>query len=159
MSRYEKFKFYHKSFLKKNISENDIMSLSEKFSNIVIDKVISAPYTPGVLEYIKKSYERYRLFISTATPTGEINKILEARAIKKYFTGIYGSPDKKTLHINNILTKYNYLPHQLIFYGDSNSDLQAAVNTNVPFILVLNKFNKEISTIYNGKKIMNFIGL
>ena len=54
MSRYEKIKYYHQSLLQKEISHKEINELAYKFSDLVIDKVISAPYTPGVLEYIQK---------------------------------------------------------------------------------------------------------
>ena len=59
--------------------------MTNQFSALVIDKVIAAPYVPGVLGYIKKSYKQYKLFISTGTPTEEMKQILEGRKIDQYF--------------------------------------------------------------------------
>ena len=159
ISRFEKIKYYHESFLNQAITEEEIENLANQFSTLVVEKVIGAPYIPGALEYIKKSYKQYKLFISTGTPTEEMNQILEDREIAHYFTNIFGSPDNKTVHVNNILSKYNLSPDELIFYGDSNSDLDTAENAQIPFVLIKNKFNQTLSNSYRGKIINNFIGL
>ena len=64
MSRYEKFKIYHESFLNKTITEEEISALANHFSDLTVEKVIAAPYVPGALEFIQKSYDQYKLFIS-----------------------------------------------------------------------------------------------
>ena len=37
ISRFEKFKFYHKNFLNKEISENELLLLGSKFSSLVFE--------------------------------------------------------------------------------------------------------------------------
>jgi len=159
MSRFEKFKFYHESFLNKTISREEISSLANQFSGLVVKKVIAAPYVPGAMEYIEKSFEKYKLFISTGTPTEEMKQILEGRKIARYFTEVFGSPAKKTNHVSSILTNYNLDLDELLFYGDSNSDLEAAENLNIEFILISNQYNKILSAQYKGRTINNFRGL
>ena len=157
ISRYEKFRIYHNSFLNKPITDKEINQLSKKFSKLVMQKVINAPYVPGVLEYIKKSFRKYKLFISTGTPTKEINNILAERKISNYFAEIFGSPDKKQIHISRIISKYSFVSEELIFYGDSNSDVEAANDFNIPFILLENKENQILSNEFNGNKIKDFM--
>ena len=159
MSRYDKIKFYHKSFLNKKATKRDITELSNQFSELVVEKVIAAPYVLGALEYIQKNSNQYKLFISTGTPTDEIKKILKIRGIAHYFTAIFGSPSKKSVHINKIMSKYDLRPDEIIFYGDSNSDINAAEKTQIPFILIKNSFNEMLSKSFKGKIINNFIGL
>mgnify|MGYP001292250983 CR=1 FL=1 len=159
MSRYEKIKIYHEVYLNKHISEIEISNLADQFSNLVLRKVIDAPYIKGVLKYIQENYKKCKLFISTGTPTSEINTILEAKKIDKYFTDVFGSPEEKTGHLKMILTKYNFEPNELIFYGDSNSDINAANNLRIPFVLISNKSNKKLVKDYKGTIIDNFIGL
>ncbi len=159
MSRFEKFKYYHEFFLGKTIGSNEIEKLSKLFSKEVVDGVIDAPYVPGVLDYIKKCHSKYKLFISTGTPTNEIKQILEKRDLKKFFSGIYGSPEKKVAHLKDIICKYNYNAENLIFYGDAKTDMDAANVHNIPFILVSHGFNKDLSNVFNGKKIYNFLDL
>ena len=62
-------------------------------------------------------------------------------------------------HLNQIISEYNFKPDELIFYGDSNTDLDAAENANIAFVLIKNSFNKKITGTYKGKIINNFIGL
>tara|TARA_B100000315_G_C14547569_1_gene574033 strand:+ start:590 stop:1216 length:627 start_codon:yes stop_codon:yes gene_type:complete len=159
MSRFEKIKFYHESFLNKTITEEEITDLANQFSSLVVEKVIAAPYVPGALEYIQESYKHYKLFISTGTPTGEMQIILKRKKIAKYFTDVFGSPEKKTVHVYNILSNYNLKPDEVMFYGDSNSDLDAAKISDIPFILIQNSFNEKLRSTYKGKIINNFIGV
>lgn len=156
VSRFEKIKFYHKNFLNIPISINDISKLADEFSKIVVKKVVASPYVPGVLDYIKKSYEKYKLFISTGTPTDEMKKILKLRKINKYFTNVYGSPETKITHINKIQLKYKLTSNELKFYGDSYSDFYAAKDANINFILIENQHNKKLSSNFDGESIDNF---
>ena len=40
VSRYEKIKFWHKNYLNIELSEDELSKLANKFSNLVIDKVL-----------------------------------------------------------------------------------------------------------------------
>jgi phosphoglycolate phosphatase-like HAD superfamily hydrolase len=159
MSRFEKIKLYHESFLGKTIRNGGIEELANQFSKLVVDKVINAPYVPGAFAYIQKCYKKYNLFISTGTPTNEMSQILDGRGISKYFIDVHGSPEKKGAHISKIISKYNYHPEELIFYGDANTDIDAAEQANIPFVLIKNSFNEKLVEKFSGKVINNFIGL
>ena len=137
------FLFYHESFLNKVINDEEIQELAAKFSKLVMEKVIKSSYVPGVLDYIQKCAKKYKLFISTGTPTDEMKQILNQKGIANYFIEVYGSPEKKTVHLSKIISKYNFYPKELIFYGDASADIDAAKNVNIPFILIKNNYNKE----------------
>ena len=81
------------------------------------------------------------------------------KRISHYFDGVFGSPDKKKKHIEKIIYKFNIKARDLIFYGDSNEDLNAAKRTNIPFVLVKNRYNKFLSNNFDGNSINNFIEL
>ena len=159
VSRFEKIKLYHEYFLNKAITNEEIEELANQFSKLVVKKVIDSPYVPGVLEYIHKCNKKYKLFISTGTPTDEMSQILDRRGIAKYFIEVYGSPEKKSVHISKIMSKYNYHPDELIFYGDANTDINAAKQASVPFVLIKNNFNEKLVNKFKGQIINNFIGL
>ena len=159
LSRFEKIKLYHGSYLNKSITNEEIEELATQFSKLVVKKVIDSPYVPGVFKFIQKCYEKYNLFISTGTPTNEMEQILIARGIAEYFIEIHGSPEKKSVHISKIMSKYNYHPDELIFYGDAKTDINAAKKLNIPFILIKNSFNKNLANTFQGKMINNFMEL
>jgi len=159
MSRFEKIKLYNESFLNKVVTNEEIEKLANQFSKLVVKKVIESPYVPGVIQYIQKCTKKYKLFISTGTPTDEMKEILNERGIAKYFMEVYGSPEKKSLHLSKIMSKYNYYPNELIFYGDSATDIDAAEKADIPFVLIKNNFNEELVKTYKGQIIFNFSNL
>ena len=156
MSRFEKIKIYHESYLNKAITNKEIKELANKFSRLVVQKVIDSPYVLGALEYIQKHSTKYNLFISTGTPTNEMKQILVSKGIDKYFSEVYGSPDKKSAHILKIISKYNYHPNELIFYGDANTDIDAAEQASIPFVLIRNIYNTNMVKGFKGQIISNF---
>ena len=40
-------------------SNKELEELANRFSELVVQKVIDSPYVPGALEYIKKSFQYY----------------------------------------------------------------------------------------------------
>lgn len=156
MSRYDKLRLYHKKYLNINLSDDSLIELANEFSNIVLDDVVKADYIPGVKEYIYMTQKKYKLFISTGTPTKEIKEILRRRGIDEFFTDVFGSPEKKEKHLKQILSKYKMNPNDLIFFGDSKSDLLAAKTCNINFILIMNAHNTSLQKNFDCKKINDF---
>jgi phosphoglycolate phosphatase-like HAD superfamily hydrolase len=134
ISRFEKFKIYHESFLNKKIDEDGVDQLAKEFSSLVMQKVVDSPYVTGVFEFLDANYEAYDFFISTGTPTGEIEMILNQKDIRKYFKKVYGSPEKKTSHVEKILLANQYSRDEIVFIGDALTDRDAARNNNIAFI-------------------------
>jgi len=152
ISRYEKFRYFHKEFLGIKLSEEEVFKMAEVFSSIVLQKVIDSDYIPGVIEFIKSRFKNTDLFICTGTPETEILEILESKKIKKYFTGIYGSPKSKVESINLIINNFKIKRDQLEFYGDAMTDYNAAKVTQIKFIGLLNSitsFPKGTTVIKN----------
>lgn len=135
VSRFEKFKIYYNEFLGKEISQKEILNLSEKFSQLVKQKVIEAPFVKGVMELIKTEYNNDTLlFVVTGTPTEEIKEIAASRNVLQYFTEIEGSPKKKKEILEYLLKKYNLLPQKCLFFGDALTDYEAAKSCNINFV-------------------------
>lgn len=156
ISRFEKFKYYHKKFLNKNITSNELEKISNQFSELVVKKVEKADYVEGVINFIQSTLSNKMMFISTATPTEEIKQILIKRNINFFFTKVYGSPEKKESHIKKIMKKYDFKSDELLFIGDSKNDLDASKKMNLDFILVKNEYNVTLQKNYIGKTIKNF---
>jgi len=134
ISRFEKFKIYHKNFLREDIDQLEIDVLANKFSNLVLQKVIDSPYVKGVYDFISSNYQKYDFHISTGTPSDEIETILKKKSLRFFFNEVYGSPEKKDLHVKKILKKYSYNKSEVVFIGDALSDRDAARNNNIFFI-------------------------
>lgn len=134
ISRFEKFKIYHKEYLSIEINQTKVDKLAAQFSKLVLQKVIDSPYVKGAFEFLQENYQMYDFFISTGTPTGEIEKILKLKDIRKYFIEVYGSPEKKDAHVEKILNGHNYNKNQVVFIGDALTDRDAARKNGIKFI-------------------------
>ena len=134
ISRYEKFKYYHKEFLGIKLNKDDLIILSNKFSELVVNDVIDAPYVPGALNFIKNNYKKYKLFISTGTPQDEMIIILKNKNIDLYFQSVYGSPEHKNNHVKDIIMNMDYKKEEIIFIGDADTDIIAAKENDIPII-------------------------
>ena len=133
ISRYEKFRYYHKELLGITLSDEEVMKMGETFSSIALQKVINSRYISGVLDFIKASRREADLFICTGTPEAEIRIILDKKGLTKFFKGIYGAPKSKAAIIREIMSTNQMTAEQLEFYGDAMTDYNAAKDTNIKF--------------------------
>ncbi len=148
MSRFAKFEHYHKIFLKKNISKKTLDKLSIQFSGLVFEKVVLSDEINSAGEFLNKYCNDERIcVINSATPQVEIQKIIRARGIGEIFTMVLGSPSTKLENISKILDKYNCTKDDVIFFGDADADLMAAINTGVDFIGIGSEISKYIRTM------------
>ena len=134
ISRFEKFRIYHKDFLGVELDNDQVGKLAQQFSHLVLQKIIEAPYVAGAFEYLSTNYKNYDFFISTGTPTEEINIILEKRKLSPYFKEVHGSPEKKSAHVQEIISKYQYEKSEVVFIGDALTDRDAARQNGIRFI-------------------------
>jgi len=144
VSRFDKIKFYHNIFLGEDIDEKKIQKIAQKFSEMVVNEIMKVPFVDGAKQFIEDNYKRYLMFISSATPTNELNFICKQRKIAKYFQGIFGSPDSKSKHISSIITNYSLNNREIVFIGDSSSDLDAANTHNLTFIARLSGVSNNL---------------
>ena len=144
VSRYDKFRYYHDKFLGLKLSDTDMNLLSNDFSNFVVEQIISAPYVCGALEFLNNNYKKYDFFISTGTPQSEIEEIIKKRKIDYFFKLVFGSPTKKTIHIDNIMNFKNFNNNDLVFIGDSIQDKIASNKMNLSFIARIEGKNTQL---------------
>ncbi len=134
LSRYKKFEYYHKNFLKKELSETEKQELDKRFSEFVMNKISKVPFVKGVKDFLEQNYHRYKMFVSTGAPQYEVQKVVKLRGLEKYFIEVLGSPQTKVEHINYILTKYDLHPARVVFIVDGTKDRESAEATYLHFI-------------------------
>lgn len=161
MSRYEKFKYYHQSFLNQKITKDELNRLDQKFSNYVVNKIVKSSEIEGATDFLNKFYKHKKCFVNSATPVTEIKKIIMLRGWSHYFEGIFGSPDDK---IKNILKIFNKLEKKqpfnkssAVFFGDARSDYLAARDSGIDFVFVSNRKNNFIEMENIKYHITNFV--
>lgn len=134
VSRVKKFKHYYGEFLKRSLSEEELEALCETFSRLVTEEVINSPYVKGAKEFLDEYYCKLDFYVASGTPEGELREIVRCREMDMYFKGIYGSPAQKGDIARMILRQNGYNTNEVIFIGDSITDLEGAQDSGVRFI-------------------------
>ena len=161
MSRFEKFRHIYKNIIREPLTDEKCRQLSQRFSDIVEEKVAAAPFVKGAEDFLKSAFERYDFYIVSATPQNELIRIIRKRKILHYFKGVYGSPTGKSDHMAQILLQNNLNLSEVVFVGDAVNDWEAARRNNIPFIARIRPGDKNRFTGLNNVEctIEDFEGL
>lgn len=154
MSRFGKFKHYHKEFLGIELSEQEVGELADQFSGLVQQGVINAPEVNGSHQFLSDYCDELAMFIITGTPTNESKEICKARGIFNCFKGIYGSPENKGFWNNYLIKKYDLKLNETIFVGDALADYEAAKESSLKFYL--RRTDENIGLFNNINNIVHF---
>lgn len=164
VSRFEKFRYWHKQHLGIDITDQELDELTEEFSQRVVDQVVASNQIEGAIDFIKQAHDQYKFWIITGTPTNEIKLITDRLGISQCFLGIFGSPEKKKYWVDHILNEHKLDPKETLFLGDAMTDYEAAQYGNLNFALREASYNidlfKDVQTLrfetYDDlKKILN----
>ncbi len=132
--RFEKFRYITEHILKQKYDEDVKRRLSQRFSELVFKRIIDCPYVSGTIEFLDYYHEILPLYLVSVSPEDELDKILTARDLKKYFKKVYPSSWKKSEAMEDILRKEKLTPNETLFIGDSLEDYESARSTNILFI-------------------------
>lgn len=134
MSRFEKFEKIHSDILNEPLSEEKKQELSNQFSQLVYQGVLSSPFVEGAKEFLDKYQGKLPMFIASGTPDSEIKSLVKDKELGQYFKDVLGSPAKKSEIISKILKDFNFQPQDVIFVGDAIDDYEGAKAAGVKFV-------------------------
>lgn len=138
VSRFEKFRYIYTEFLYRPLSDVIFQDLCRRFSELVLEEVVSAPYVAGAKEFLENNAGAYSCFVCSATPQDEIEEIVKLREMERYFKGVFGAPRTKGDIVRNILASYDVCPGDAVYIGDAWSDYEAATENSVNFVARIN---------------------
>lgn len=92
---------------------------------------------PGIPEMLAALQPAFRLYLATSKPWVYAGQVLEHSAIKKFFSGIYGSEldgtrVEKTGLIRHLLDQENLEAGQTLMIGDRREDIIGAAANHLP---------------------------
>ena len=137
MSRFEKFRYYYREFIRQPLTDDKLDRLCERFAKLVVDEVVAAPEIIGVRSFLEKCHLISPCFVVSATPEVEIREIVRRRGLRKFFLDVLGAPLSKQENIERLLEDHNLAPERCMFFGDAESDYLAAMECGVHFIGIL----------------------
>ena len=128
--RLEKFRRWEELFFHRALSEERQSYLLQEYKRIVIDRVIRAPYIEGFLDFYQSISNELK-YVCTASPQEEARFIIESLNLE--FDEIFGFPRTKEEIITEIKSRAGD-DAEFLYFGDSDKDLVACVNCDIPFV-------------------------
>ena len=144
VSRFEKFRYYYKCLLKRPINDQELATLGEEFSRLVLEEVLAAPFIPGALETLQDLFHNgIPAYVASGTPDDEIRHIVAVRELSQFFVEVHGSPRRKPEIIANVIERKGYEPGKCLFLGDAMTDYEAAKTNDMCFIGIVKDLSQS----------------
>jgi len=134
VGRYDKFEYFFNTILKQKYTEERKRWISKRFNDIVLKLVSASPEVPGAFCFLKTYSNMVPIYVVSTTPEEELLKVLKSLNLKKYFQKVFSTPPAKGVILADILKETGLKPEATLYIGDTNGDLEAAQETQIPFI-------------------------
>ncbi len=134
VSRYEKFRHFHGTLIGKDLGEEEEAQLAARFSSLVEDLVVAAPWVSGAREFVAKYHQRLPLHIASATPTDELMRIINRRGVRAQFLTVAGAPQPKRAILSEVIDAGGHDPDRVLMVGDALSDFDSARDAGAAFL-------------------------
>ena len=129
---------------------------ADKYGKLVHDKIVSMPCMSTCESMLLKLVKRYPLYISSATPTEELKKILISKTMRHMFKGIHGGPKNKLDHFSSIMAKEKASPEEILFIGDQSADAKVASVFGLDFLAI--NYRGDKSKVTEIEKLWDIVG-
>lgn len=135
LSRYVKFRHFFEEIRSEQISDQEINTLAERFSEIMRTrltnrKLLIAESTGFIANYC----HRYQMHVVSGSDEKELQYLCSQLGLSQHFLSIHGSPTPKRDLISMLLKKFNYDRADVVFIGDSINDLEASEANGIDFL-------------------------
>lgn len=129
-----RFTACHERFLDRTPPDREVEQLGAQFGAMVEAQVIAADWVPGAREFLEQKAGQVPLFLVSATPQAELDRIVEARGMDAFFADILGSPPAKMALVHDLLSAHWFDRARVVMVGDGRADLEAAHAAGVRFV-------------------------
>jgi phosphoglycolate phosphatase-like HAD superfamily hydrolase len=134
ISRFKKFAWIAEHVLGRPLKPGESEALGERFGALALTRVLEAPFVPGAEAALAALTGTMPLIVASGTPQGELDLIVERRALRPRFVEVHGSPAEKPAIVRALIARLGVAPHEVLFVGDGMSDYQAAREVGVEFL-------------------------
>ncbi len=135
MSRYVKFRYFYEQVLKKEITNEQVLSLADKFSHIMLQELGNTKYLiDDSVDFIRTKGKQHHMHIVSGSDQTELRHLCSVLGISNYFLSIYGSPKPKDQIVSDLLKEYDYQEKDVVLIGDSVNDEDAAQANGIDFL-------------------------
>lgn len=137
IASYPKFKWYIETVLKETATTQRLQDFSDAFSLAVTKGLLTCRVAAG-LEKLREKTAGAKWFLVTEGDQAETQALFDKRALAKFFDGgILGSPEDKKAILTKLKDNKD-ITMPALFIGDSKSDYDIAMQTQLDFVFLSN---------------------
>ena len=134
LSRYVKFRYFFEEIRKESITDQEVFSLAQKFSDIMLSLLLNKDLLiADSVSFIKQHHKKFIFHIVSGSDGTELRKICKELSLDSYFLTIEGSPTPKKQLVKDLLQKQQYVIEDCCLIGDSHNDAEAAESSTIDF--------------------------
>lgn len=116
---------------------------AERYNEIVEAGVARCPEVPGARDAVEHLCREGRaLYVNSTTPGEPLRRLLRARDLSPFFTGVYGGEQGKESALREVLRREEAAARDVLVVGDGETDREAAARVGCLFVGVRNAFNR-----------------
>jgi phosphoglycolate phosphatase-like HAD superfamily hydrolase len=149
LSRYVKFRYFFEEIRKESVTEEEILVLAGKFSEIMLSLLMDENLLiQDSVSFIKSNWQNFHMHIVSGSDGKELKIINDALNLSSFFKTINGSPTPKKQLVAAVLADNQYDKKEVILIGDSINDFDAASFNDISFAGYNNTELRSISENY-----------
>lgn len=134
VSRYEKFRYFHRELLGVELLPEAEALLGDRFSQLVEDAVVASPWVPGAHDFLEAHHKVMPLYVASGTPDEELKRIVAQRQMAFFFRATFGTPARKGEILRRIVAEGGFAPSRVLMIGDAMTDFDGAQEAGTAFL-------------------------
>jgi len=139
----------------REIDPAQIEAYAEKYNSLVESMAKTCPEVEGADRMLESLAGQYTLYLNSATPQEPLERIVEARNLRHFFKGVYGTTGSKTEKLQEIMDIEQIPGSKIVVVGDGRSDMISAEACGCCFIGICNAFNSFDNKINATDKLVD----
>jgi phosphoglycolate phosphatase-like HAD superfamily hydrolase len=136
--RDEKFRYVYETILGLPYTSEVAGALHKRYASVTTGAVIGAPEVSGASAFLRGISPHVVTAVLSSTPQDILLQILEERGWRSLFQRIQGAPVDKAAWLRDFRAKHGLASDELVFFGDTDEDREAACMAQCAFVGVAN---------------------
>lgn len=135
LSRYVKFTYFFEKIRKEEITDQQLMTWAQRFSEIMRKLLIDSKLLISkTVSFIKDNQKEFVMHVVSGSDQKELRYLCSQLGIDTYFESIHGSPTPKNQLVKDLMADRDYSPEECVLIGDSVNDYEAACANKIDFV-------------------------
>ena len=141
INREEKIRLLFEHFLKRKPTSSELKELDDEFGRYYEQSLKTCPLfqCTNIIRDLKKQVDF--LFLLSLENKREVERLVRHCGLSIYFDEILGGPTAKVDNLKYVLAKHHLKASEVLYIGDSTSDIIASRKVKVKVVLIQKKFS------------------